>query len=289
MRQHIENFLNYIRVEKNYSALTQKAYFVDLEQFAEYLNKEKIDNIELIDKKTVRMFITYLSESGMKKRSMSRKVATLKSFFKFLVKEKIVKKNPMSLIKTPSFEKKLPIFISVDVINQFLDSMNGSEFTDIRDRLIFEMLYATGIRSNELVSLDIEDVSTNEMTVKIRHAKGGKERHVPFNTPTKNILNTYMAVRNSNELALIVSVHGHRLDNRDIRRIVKKRISGFAKISNISPHTMRHTFATHMLNSGADIRVVQELLGHASIGTTQIYTHTSVEHLIDVYKKSHKR
>ncbi|MGE3063678.1 MAG: site-specific tyrosine recombinase/integron integrase [bacterium] len=289
MRQHIDNFLNYIRVQKNYSMLTQKAYAVDLEQFAEYLENEKVPRIEDVDKRMVRMFISYLSETGMKKRSISRKVATLKSFFKFLSREQIVKKNPMSLIKTPSFEKKLPVFVSVDIMNQFLDSMKGCAFTDVRDRLIFEMLYATGMRSNELVSLDIEDVSTSEMTVKIKHAKGGKERHVPINIPTKDILNSYMALRNSNDRALIVSIRGHRLDNRDIRRIVKKRISDFAKISNISPHTLRHTFATHMLNSGADIRVVQELLGHSSIGTTQIYTHTSIERLIEVYRKSHKR
>ncbi|HAV92846.1 TPA: hypothetical protein DCW38_06670 [candidate division WOR-3 bacterium] len=167
--------------------------------------------------------------------------------------------------------------------------MNGAQFTDIRDRLIFEMLYATGMRSNELVSLDTEDVSISEMTVKIKHAKGGKERHVPFNNASKEILQSYLTVRKSNEDALFISVHGHRLGNRDVRRIVKKRIADYSKISNISPHTMRHTFATHMLNSGADIRVVQELLGHSSIGTTQIYTHTSIERLIDVYKKSHKR
>lgn len=289
MRQHIENFLSYIKIQKNYSDLTVKAYSIDLGQFEEYLQNEKIDDISKIDKRIIRMYISYLSQSGMKKRSLSRKVATLKSFFKFTVREKIIEKNPMSLIKTPSFEKKLPVFISVDVINGFLDSMNGAQFTDIRDRLIFEMLYATGMRSNELVSLDTEDVSISEMTVKIKHAKGGKERHVPFNNASKEILQSYLTVRKSNEDALFISVHGHRLGNRDVRRIVKKRIADYSKISNISPHTMRHTFATHMLNSGADIRVVQELLGHSSIGTTQIYTHTSIERLIDVYKKSHKR
>jgi site-specific recombinase XerD len=289
MRQHIENFLSYIKIQKNYSDLTVKAYSIDLGQFEEYLQNEKIDDISKIDKRIIRMYISYLSQSEMKKRSLSRKVATLKSFFKFTVREKIIEKNPMSLIKTPSFEKKLPVFISVDVINGFLDSMNGAQFTDIRDRLIFEMLYATGMRSNELVSLDTEDVSISEMTVKIKHAKGGKERHVPFNNASKEILQSYLTVRKSNEDALFISVHGHRLGNRDVRRIVKKRIADYSKISNISPHTMRHTFATHMLNSGADIRVVQELLGHSSIGTTQIYTHTSIERLIDVYKKSHKR
>ncbi|MDD3802797.1 MAG: tyrosine recombinase XerC [bacterium] len=289
MREHSENFLNYIRVQKKYSEMTQKSYSIDLEQFLEFLQNEKIDSIEQVDKRTVRMFISYLSESGMKKRSISRKVATLKSFFKFLSREGIVKKNPMTLIKTPSFEKKLPVFVSVDIMNRFLDSMKKNTFLEMRDRLIFEMLYATGMRSNELVSLDVDDVLKKEMTVKIKHAKGGKERHVPFNEPTKEILESYLSLRNSTDKALIVSLRGHRLDNRAVRRIIKKRIIDFAEISNISPHTLRHTFATHMLNNGADIRVVQELLGHSSIGTTQIYTHTSVERLIDVYKKSHQR
>jgi len=289
MREHIDGFLDYIRIQKNYSGMTQKSYSIDLSQFADFLEEGKVEKIEDVDKSVIRMFISSLADTGMKRRSMSRKVATLKSFFKYLVRLEVIKKNPMSLIKTPSFEKRLPVFVSVDVMNGFLDSMKSSTFTDIRDRLIFEMLYATGMRSNELVSLNVGDVMTGEMTVKIKHAKGGKERHVPFNEATRDILTSYLGVRNSSEDALIVSIRGHRLDNRDVRRIVKKRIADYAKISDISPHTLRHTFATHMLNSGADIRVVQELLGHASIGTTQIYTHTSVERLIDVYKKAHKR
>lgn len=286
-----DSFINHIRYGRSYSEKTCAAYSVDLDQFIEFVSDLGVEEASGVTRFHIREYISYLTESGVKKRTISRKIASLKSFFKYLVRESIVKTNPLSLIKTPSFEKKLPEFIGQEVLKQFLDAFPSSTFQDKRDRTIFEMLYATGMRSDEITSMNTEDISLSESAARIRHGKGGKERDVPFNSTALEILKIYLNARSAltgdEKGPLLVSVRGKRLDNRDIRRIVKKRITAFAFISKMSPHTLRHSFATHMLNNGADIRAVQELLGHSTIAATQVYTHTSVEHLKKVYKKAH--
>jgi len=291
IEKNAENFLNYIKYGKKYSEKTYEAYRVDLDQFILFVKSFDVENADEITRFHIREYISHLSEEGNKKRTISRKIASLKSFFKYMIRESVITLNPLSLVKTPSFEKKLPEFIGQEILAQFLDSFPSVTFQDKRDRLIFEMLYATGMRSDEITSMDVKDISISESMLRVKHGKGGKERDVPFNATALEMLKIYLAVRDAVApdecTALLISVRGKRLDNRDVRRIVKKHILTFAYISKMSPHTLRHSFATHMLNNGADIRAVQELLGHASIAATQIYTHTSVEHLKKVYKKAH--
>lgn len=288
--KYIENFLNYILYNKGFSKNTHKAYQKDLSQFILYLKTLEITDPVSVKKFHIRGYISYLSENKITKRSISRKVATLKSFYKYLIKEEIIKFNPMSLIKTPSFEKKLPTFLSEKIIETLIDSIEGESFINKRDRLIFEMLYATGLRSNELISLNIEDIDEKRKMMIVKKGKGGKQRMVPFNESTLLSLISYYKFRTpltETENALFLSYRGKRLGNRDVRRIIKKHIKSLSITLNMSPHTLRHTFATHLINRGANIRVIQELLGHSSISTTQIYTHTSISKLKEIYTKAH--
>lgn len=293
MNHIISDFLFYLKNNRGFSENTLKSYEDDLKQFELFLNKIDISEFLLVKRENIRDFIGYLIERGISKRSITRKISTLKTFFKFLKYKELITDNPISFAKGLKFEKKLPQTLSVAVINRFLDSFDEKDFLGIRDHLIFEILYGTGLRSNELINLEDKDIDVGNRILKITKGKGRKERIVPFSHKVKDLLVRYIEIRDSrikkNCNNLIVSKNGKQLDNRMVRRIVKKRIKDFAEMSSISPHTLRHSFATHMLNSGADIRFVQELLGHSSISTTQIYTHTSVERLIDVYNSSFKR
>lgn len=289
MNKYIENFTAYIKYARNYSDETIKAYTTDLTQFEDFI-LQWTDDMTAVTKYHIREFLSKLASDGLSKRSISRKIATLKSFYKYLSREGIVKVNPMTMIKTPKFEQSLPSFIPEGRMNGLFDYFPAEGFSGTRDRLIFELLYATGMRSNELVSLDIEDLDRNNLTVRIRHAKGGNERMVPFNESALNALNNYLPYRENFDTkdALLLSVRGKRLTNRDLRRLVKKHLTKYAMLHDLSPHALRHTFATHMLDHGADIRAVQELLGHKSIATTQVYTHTTIEKLKEVYDKAHE-
>lgn len=285
-----KSFLDYIEFNLRYSDKTRSAYGVDLMQFCEFMANQT-ENIEHVDKTHIRAFIAMLTNRNVTKRTISRKVATLKSFFKYLMREEYIEKNPMLLIKTPSFEKRLPSFISENVINDIIQSLPDEGFINTRNRLIFEMLYATGMRSNELINTGLTDIDMEKMFITVRKGKGGKERIVPFNSSTKEWLIRYMLEREGMNIVdktiLLVSYRGKKLHNRDIRRIMKDIIQRVSVSINMSPHSVRHSFATHMVDRGADIRAVQELLGHSSISTTQIYTHTTVNKLKQVYSKAH--
>ena len=285
-----KSFLDYIEFNLRYSDKTRSAYGVDLMQFCEFMANQT-ENIEHVDKTHIRAFIAMLTNRNVTKRTISRKVATLKSFFKYLMREEYIEKNPMLLIKTPSFEKRLPSFISENVINDIIQSLPDEGFINTRNRLIFEMLYATGMRSNELINTGLADIDMEKMFITVRKGKGGKERIVPFNSSTKEWLIRYMLEREGMNIVdktiLLVSYRGKKLHNRDIRRIMKDIIQRVSVSINMSPHSVRHSFATHMVDRGADIRAVQELLGHSSISTTQIYTHTTVNKLKQVYSKAH--
>lgn len=288
-REPVEAFLNYIEFNRDYSRRTIDAYSSDLKQFREFMRARGI-NITAAEPFHIRSFMAYLNDKGIAKRSISRKIATLKSFFKYLLKNETIEKNPLSLIKTPGYERKLPEFLSVEVMRELLSTFNTEKFTGKRDKMIFEILYATGMRSNEMLSIKSDDIDLDGFIIRIRYGKGGKERLVPFNRHAADAIALYLAARpsvNPSTDYLIVSVRGRHMTNRDLRRIVKKHLKRFAVVRKMSPHTMRHTFATHMLDRGADIRAVQELLGHSSIASTQIYTHTTVEKLKEVYRNSH--
>lgn len=283
-------FLQYIQYNLKYSDKTVHAYSVDLTQFSDFMDAYT-DNAEHVNKTHIRAFIGQLSEQDMTKRTISRKVATLKSFFRYLEKDGQIENNPMILIKTPSFEKHLPSFVSENVIRDIIASLPVNGFVNIRNRLIFEMLYATGMRSNELVNTGIGDIDIEKMIIKVKKGKGGKERTVPFNSHAKEWLVRYMLERDSIKIidndVLLVSYRGRKLHNRDMRRIMKDMVKRVSASLNMSPHSLRHSFATHMVDRGADIRAVQELLGHSSISTTQVYTHTSVNKLKQIYSKAH--
>ncbi|MFO8062618.1 MAG: tyrosine recombinase [bacterium] len=288
-REPVDAFLYYIEYNRDYSSRTIKAYSSDLKQFRQFMTDKGIDVLST-EPFHIRAFMAYLNDRSVSKRTVSRKIATLKSFFKYLLKNEIIETNPLSLIKTPGYEKKLPEFLSVEVMRELLSAFNTDKFTGKRDKMIFEILYATGMRSNEMLSLKADDIDLKGFIIRIRYGKGGKERLVPFNRFAADAITAYLAARpsvNPSTDYLIVSVRGRHLTNRDLRRIVKKHLKRFAVVRKMSPHTMRHTFATHMLDRGADIRAVQELLGHSSIASTQIYTHTTVEKLKEVYSNSH--
>ncbi len=218
MQEYIDSFIAYITYARNYSNETVKAYKTDLSQFTAFLSGIEIADFKSVTKYHIREYLAHLSQSGLSKRSISRKVATLKSFFKYLSREDIIPVNPMSLIKTPKFEQSLPSFIPEGRINGLFEYFPASGFAGTRDRLIFEMLYATGMRSNELVSLNDNDIDINGKTIIVRHAKGGNERMVPFNESTLSALNAYLANRDSTKRkdeALLVSVCPYFHDNTD--------------------------------------------------------------------------
>lgn len=293
MKKEILEFLEYLKNNRGYSENTIKSYEDDLNQFLSFLEENRIDDLNSVKRSDIRGFTTFLIESKLSKRSITRKISTLKTFFKFLKHKNIIENDPMSFSKGLKFEKKLPQTLSVAVISKFLDSFNDEDFLELRDHLIFEILYGCGTRSNELINIEDKDIDIENRIIRIEKGKGDKERIVPFNNKIKELILKYIPlrdkIRKQDCKTLLISRNGKKLDNSIIRKIVKRRIKDFAEISNISPHTLRHSFATHLLNSGADIRFVQELLGHSSIGTTQIYTHTSVERLIDVYNDCFKR
>jgi len=225
---------------------------------------------------------------GYKKSSVSRKLSAIKSFYKFLEMNKIIKGNPSVSVKTPKTERCIPSFLSEEEMRKMLDFALEKEL-DIRNKAILETLYATGIRASELVNLDISRFDMSSKLIRV-YGKGKKERIIPVARAAFEALSRYISeARGYKDGALFLSKSGKRLTQRDLQRIVKKAIVKVATLNQMSPHTMRHTFATHLLNRGANLRAVQELLGHESLSTTQIYTHVSIEKLKEEYKRAHPR
>ena len=299
--KHIKSYVFFLKNEKNYSNNTVISYKNDLIQLLNYIKDQKIlevENVQYIDRNIIRKYIVHLKKNNYSARSISRKISTIRSFFKFLLKEGIVKINPTLNLITPKIDKKLPYFLYLQEVNKLIETPPQHTITGIRDRAILELLYGTGIRVGELVNLDIHDLDLYEKTVRI-FGKGSKERILPLGNPNLRAVQEYLTSRNlfrkdisvnKNDLdALLLNCFGGRLTARSIRRIIIKymRIAGLNK--KISPHVLRHSFATHLLGGGADLRSVQELLGHESLSTTQIYTHITKERLKVIYNKSHPR
>jgi len=289
MRQLIKKFIDYIENQKNYSKNTVKSYKEDLDQFYRFLKEEKIDDFGKVEYDNLLKFIGKLKSSNYKEKTIARKVASLKSFYKFLSSRKYINKNPCLLLTSPKVPEKLPNFLTYDEITKLLNISGKNNWQFLRDRAILELLYSTGIRVGEIANLRIDDINFVEEVIKVR-GKGKKERIVPFGKYALNCLIEYIEKRpNKKEKYLFLNKYGKRLTERSIERIVKKYslISGINK--RVTPHTLRHTFATHLLDRGADLRTVQELLGHERITTTQIYTHLTVEKLKEIYDKFHPR
>ncbi len=287
MKKNIEHFLRYLEVERNASAHTLRAYRKDLESFAAYVQKKP----SAVDMGDIRSFIAHQIKGGLNKSTAGRRLASIRSFLKYLHREGHIKSNPAKLVSTPRASKLLPKFLSVDDVFSLIEKPAGIGFIPLRDRAILELLYSSGLRVSEISGLNVDEVNIREGLVKVK-GKGKKERILPVGTKAAEALKSYMVERillKKRDSALFLNRSDTRLAERSIRRIVVK----YAKLTGITaaigPHTLRHTFASHLLQSGADLRVIQELLGHSSLSTTQKYTHLDITHLMDVYDKSHPR
>lgn len=291
----IEEFINFIRVERQYSNHSITAYAKDLSELAIYIDEEKLgSNIKVVDFYVLRGFITTLYDKELSKSSIERKISTLKSFFKFLYRRGIIADNPARMLKFPKKEKYLPNVFNVDDIFTLLDLPDKSTPMGMRDALILELLYGTGVRVSELVGLDRNAVDLNGMRILVR-GKGKKERIVPLAPELISLIKDYYKVmydivsegRVVESDALIINRLGTRMTDRTIRRVVETYLKKAGLPLDYSPHSFRHTFATHLLEGGADLRSIQELLGHESLATTQKYTHSDLASLLKVYDDTH--
>ncbi|HWF88519.1 MAG TPA: tyrosine recombinase XerC [Pyrinomonadaceae bacterium] len=301
MHDLIEQFLEHLRYERNVSSHTLRNYSSDLEQFLLFLTvdeKRKAPEISQIDHLTIREWLASLHSAHKTKASIARKLAALRTFFQFLVREGLLELNPAKLVATPKLEKKLPKHLSIEEAVRFIESPDPETDLGKRDRAMLELLYATGVRVAELTTLNLADVDFRNQLARVT-GKRRKQRIVPFGEPASAAIRSYLEVRDKflmnapiskrDEEALFLNYQGTRITTRSVGRMVEKYIRICAGMHNISPHALRHSFATHLLDSGADLRDIQELLGHARLSTTQVYTHVSMEKLIDVYDKAHPK
>lgn len=283
-----DKFLNYITVEKNYSAHTASNYNIDLREFEQFLESRGGKDIKQIDYFLLRKFLSELAQRELDKRTLSRKISTLKSFFKFAVREGIITTNPAAALIYPRLSKPLPKFLTEQEVRLILRLPSSENVLGLRDKAMLEFLYSTGARVSEMVSCKISDVDLIGGVVKVK-GKGRKERLLPLGEPALVSLKRYLDQRTDKNQALFINKRGSRLTDRGVRDIIYRYIKKGALSLRISPHVFRHSFATHLLNRGADLRSVQELLGHSSISTTQVYTHLTVDSLKSVYQKAHPR
>jgi len=293
MRQELNQFLDYLRHERNASPHTISSYKRDLTQLAAYLEEKDI-LLRRLDNVQIRGFMGQLHERRLRKSTLARKLAAVRSFLQFCVKKKWLAENPARVVATPKQEKLVPSFLSEEEMARFLEVPASHRPLDLRDKAVLELFYATGIRLSELVGINVEDISLRERLVRVR-GKGKKERLVPFGRAAGDSLKSYLGVRPAflkykiGEPAVFLNYQGERIAARSVERIVDKCIRLTALKRKISPHSLRHSFASHLLSRGADLRVIQELLGHESLATTQKYTHLDLGRLMDVYRKSHPR
>ncbi|MEO7538913.1 MAG: tyrosine recombinase XerC [Pyrinomonadaceae bacterium] len=301
LNDHLTDFFQHLKYERNLSPHTLRNYASDLDQFkAHLLSIEKRKDIDVadIDRLTIREWMASLHEDH-KKTSVARKLASLRTFFQFLIREGKLESNPAKMVATPRIERKLPNHLSIEDAVRFIETPDVNTDLGRRDRAIIEFLYATGIRVGELVGINIGDVDFREKMVRVT-GKRKKQRIVPFGEPALQALMLYLVdtrgvflsncpVAAREPDALFLNYQGTRITTRSVGRMIDKYIRLCTDIHDISPHSLRHTFATHLLDQGADLRDIQELLGHARLTTTQIYTQVSMEKMIEVYDKSHPK
>jgi integrase/recombinase XerC len=291
-----DRFIDYIQFEKRYSKHTLIAYNKDLEQFLYFVNENyDIDDPSVVDHQIIRSWLISLIESNISPRSVNRKLTSLKSFYKYLLKEGLISENPMSKVLAPKVSKKLPYFVEQDKMQSlFTESYFNDGFSGIRDRLIMEIFYNTGIRLSELIHLKHHDVDLSRMQLKVL-GKRNKERIIPFGENLRSLLLDFIDLKKKEFegsdafIYLIITDKGKQLYSSYVYRIVNNYLSLVSTIEKRSPHVLRHTFATHMLNNGADLNAVKELLGHANLSATQVYTHNTIEKLKSVYKQAHPK
>jgi integrase/recombinase XerC len=287
MRKHIAGFLLHLRNEKNVSPHTERSYRSDLEQLAEFLGDRDPSGI---DHQDLRQFLGHLIDRKVKRSSLARKLSSVRAFFKYLNREGIVPGNPARLIATPKQDKRLPAVLTVDDALRLMNAPEGNAVDDKRDRAVLETLYSTGIRASELIGINFEDINRNDHLIRIR-GKGRKERIVPVGITALDAIDTYSSRKSGTDKgsAVFTGPSGKRLTARTVQRILGNYRKKLGLSQKASPHTLRHSFATHLLESGADLRAIQELLGHASLSTTQRYTHVNLDSLMETYDKAHPR
>lgn len=287
MDKHIKEYLNYIAYQRKYSDLTIENYKNDLLFFKDYLGKNKLSFLD-IDYSNIREFFNYMEIKKYSKNTIARKVSSIRSFYKYLARNGYVKYNPFSLTKGPKKDKLLPKFLYYNELEKLFDTCDLNTLEGLRDRLLLEILYATGMRIGELEKVKLKDVNLYDNSIKIL-GKGNKERIVYFGEYAREVLDMYLNTRNDNCAYLFISNRGNPLSAREARYIIDKLVKKACLNTKVSPHMIRHSFATHLLNEGCDLLSVQELLGHESLRATQIYTHVTNDRLKDIYLKSHPR
>lgn len=299
MTSEVGGFLDYLTFERNVSPNTIAAYRDDLESFIAFLCNDYLsmarDQLALtrIDHLAVRSYLAHLSRRKLSRATVARHLSALRSFFKYLVREGVVEANPARTVATPKREKHLPAVLQTSDVTLLLEQPDTSVTLGVRDAAWLELLYASGLRISELVGIDVDDLELRSRLVKVR-GKGSKERIVPFGTKAEAAIRAYLEVRaelirDAEVAAVFVNYRGERITTRSVRRLFDGYVRAASLRAGVSPHTLRHSFATHLLNAGADLRGIQELLGHASLSTTQKYTHLNDWQLMAVYKKAHPR
>ena len=296
MDRYIDKFITYLKVERDASEHTVINYSIDLRDFSGFLKPgpavESRDsgefNISKIDHLLLRRYLAHIKGKGYSKRTVARKLASLRSFFKFLYKEGYLKSNPITSLSTPKLDKKLPVFLDEKEAAKLVEVPKGRDERSLRDRAVLETLYSAGLRVSELVGLNTDNLDFIGGVIKV-YGKGKKERLAPIGEVAIRTIRDYLDKRRTGSRAVFLNRSGARITDRGIRRIVEKYIHLASLKEHVSPHTLRHSFATHLLNKGADLRSVQELLGHSNLSTTQIYTHVTTERLKAVYEKAHPR
>lgn len=297
MEKIVRSYLEYLEIERNYSAHTILSYETDLLSLVQFLRREGINSFANVHKESLRTFIGSLLDEGFSQRSVARKIASIRSFFKYLHRQKIIYGNPALVLITPKVGKRLPSFLDEESIQQLLSLPDRSTLNGKRDAAILELFYSTGIRLSELIGLNVDDLKQEGGLIKVR-GKGRKERIVPIGRKALVAINDYLrgikelpvkANIKMDEHPLFMIKEGQRIYPQAIGRMVRKYIMAVSEIEKKSPHVLRHSFATHLLNHGADLRAVKELLGHESLSTTQVYTHVSSARMKKVYEDAHPK
>ena len=286
---YIEDFIDYVKSEKRYSEYTVVSYITDLNQFFRFLNKEyQISDPKIIKFKIIRNWITSMLDSNLKPSTVKRKISTLKTYFKFLLINRHIDLNPTLKIVSPKSSKKLPVFVEKDKMDILFDNnFFEDHFEGKRNRLIIELFYLTGIRLSELINIQLIDVDFTNSQIKVL-GKRNKERMIPITHQTLKIISNFISCYQIKKY-LFCEENGNRLYPKKVYRIVNKYLEKISSLQKKSPHILRHTFATHMLNNGADINAIKEILGHANLSATQIYTHNSIKKLKNVHKQAHPK
>ncbi|QNG58785.1 tyrosine recombinase XerC [Bacillus sp. PAMC26568] len=298
VKNSLSLFIEYLQIEKNYSQYTIVNYVADLEDFFIFMKEQSIVDLQLITYSDTRLYLTLLHQKNFARKTISRKISALRSFYRFLNREKLVKENPFASVSLPKKEQRLPQYFFEEELEKLFTLSNTSEPIGQRNQALIEVLYGTGIRVSELCQIKLSDLDLHIGTVLV-NGKGGKQRYVPFGSFAQDTLEQFISAgrkqlllkdkQNRDHDTLFVNHRGGPLTVRGVRHILNEMIKKTSLTMNISPHMFRHTFATHLLNEGADMRSVQELLGHAHLSSTQIYTHVTKDHLRNIYMSHHPR